>query len=123
MRVDAILKWVHGDMILDVGCAGQADDDRSWEIEIASREWVHGRLGERFRRVLGIDISEKHLAALRIRGFHDLSLQSAETFEFAERFDTIVAGEIIEHLANPGAFLARARDHLAEGGRIVLTTP
>src|SRR5207249_3561087 len=52
-----------------------------------------------------------------------IHLQSAEEFQLTERFDTIVAGELIEHLANPGRFLDCARQHLADGGRVVLSTP
>lgn len=38
-------------------------------------------------------------------------------------FDTIVCGELIEHLRDPYAFLEQLRAHLAPGGRIVLSTP
>ncbi|MEO1065187.1 MAG: methyltransferase domain-containing protein [Actinomycetota bacterium] len=56
-------------------------------------------------------------------GFDQLHEGSAETFSLPRRFDTVVAGELIEHLGNPAGFLARAREHLAPGGRIVLSTP
>jgi 2-polyprenyl-3-methyl-5-hydroxy-6-metoxy-1,4-benzoquinol methylase len=38
-------------------------------------------------------------------------------------FDTIVCGDLIEHLRDPGAFLARVRPLLRPGGRLALTTP
>ncbi|RMD67368.1 methyltransferase domain-containing protein, partial [Candidatus Parcubacteria bacterium] len=47
----------------------------------------------------------------------------AQTFSLNERFDTIVSGELIEHLSNPGQFLARAQEHIKPNGRVVLTTP
>jgi 2-polyprenyl-3-methyl-5-hydroxy-6-metoxy-1,4-benzoquinol methylase len=114
---------VRGPSVLDIGCAGQADDQRSWEIEVRSAEWVHGRLRQQFPQVFGIDITEERPALLRERGFDQLYKQSAESFELPQRFDTIVAGEVIEHVASPGLFLERARAHLLPGGRIVLTTP
>lgn len=40
-----------------------------------------------------------------------------------ERFDTVVAGEFIEHLEDPLGFLRRVREVLAPGGRLVLSTP
>lgn len=38
-------------------------------------------------------------------------------------FDTILCGELIEHLENPYAFLRRLRTLLATDGRLVLSTP
>ena len=53
----------------------------------------------------------------------DLHVQDAETFELAQRFNTIVAGELIEHVNNPGRFFSRVRQHLAPDGRLVISTP
>lgn len=115
-RTTELLKWVKGPMVLDVGCT-------SHTVEIGSPHWLHGQLREEFPDVTGIDISEENLAELRRAGFCNLHVQSAETFDLPERFDTIVAGELIEHLANPGLFLDRARKHLKAHGTVVLTTP
>ncbi len=115
MRTDEILKWVKGPKVLDVGCT-------SHEVEPGSPYWLHGRLRSRFE-VTGIDISEENIASLRRQGYERLHVASAEEFALNERFDTVVAGELIEHLSNPGRFLARAREHLGENGRLVLTTP
>jgi 2-polyprenyl-3-methyl-5-hydroxy-6-metoxy-1,4-benzoquinol methylase len=43
--------------------------------------------------------------------------------EFPELFDLILMCEVIEHVAHPDQFLARAASLLKPGGRIVLTTP
>lgn len=59
---------------------------------------------------------------LRAEGY-DVRLGNAETLELGEGFDTVVAGEVIEHLANPGLFLERVKAHLKPGGRVVLSTP
>jgi SAM-dependent methyltransferase len=45
------------------------------------------------------------------------------TPELPQRFDSVVAGELIEHLENPELFLKRYAAHLKPDGRIVLTTP
>jgi SAM-dependent methyltransferase len=39
------------------------------------------------------------------------------------RFDTVVAGELIEHLERPYDFLAQVHGVLREGGKLVLSTP
>lgn len=116
LRAEEILKWVRGTRILDVGCT-------SHQLDVGSPDWLHGRLRQRFSDVMGIDISRENVESLRKAGFDNLYVQSAESFELPAKFDTIVAGEVIEHLANPGLFLQRARWHLNDGGVIVLTTP
>jgi len=72
---------------------------------------------------MGIDISAENIEKMRSLGFDNLLVADAQSFSLDQRFDTITAGELIEHLENPGAFLRTAAAHLAPGGRIVLTTP
>jgi SAM-dependent methyltransferase len=115
MRTEKILRWVKGPRVLDVGCTAH-------ELEVGSPFWLHGLLRSRFE-VTGIDISARNIETLRGQGWERLHVASAEEFSLPERFDTIVAGELIEHLSNPGRFLLRAREHLKRDGRLVLTTP
>jgi cyclopropane fatty-acyl-phospholipid synthase-like methyltransferase len=60
---------------------------------------------------------------MRSLGIDDVHVQSAENFSLGRRYNTVVAGEVIEHLSNPGKFLACVREHLVPGGRLVLSTP
>jgi 2-polyprenyl-3-methyl-5-hydroxy-6-metoxy-1,4-benzoquinol methylase len=115
-RAETILNWVRGPNVLDVGCAAHVP-------EPGNPYWIHGWLREKFPDVSGVDINEKNLEFLRQRGLTNLHLGSAETFTLPAKFNTVFSGELIEHLANPGAFLLRAKEHLADEGRIVLTTP
>jgi 2-polyprenyl-3-methyl-5-hydroxy-6-metoxy-1,4-benzoquinol methylase len=41
----------------------------------------------------------------------------------AGSFDVVLAGDVIEHLRDPGRFLTRIRPLIRPGGRLVLTTP
>jgi SAM-dependent methyltransferase len=116
VRTDATLRWVKGPKVLDVGCTGHM-------VEIGSPHWLHGRLRENFPSVTGVDISAENVDTLKRHGFGNVHVESAETFELPDKFDTIVAGELIEHLSNPGLFLQQARRHLGDHGRLVLTTP
>jgi predicted SAM-dependent methyltransferase len=43
--------------------------------------------------------------------------------ELNQSYDVIVAGEIIEHLENPGLFLRNMRRHLKPQGKLILSTP
>jgi 2-polyprenyl-3-methyl-5-hydroxy-6-metoxy-1,4-benzoquinol methylase len=115
MRTDDILDLVDGPAVLDVGCAGH-------HVKPGKPGWLHGKLRERFQ-VTGIDISESNIALMRSIGFDDVHVQSADSFALGRQYNTVVAGEVIEHLSNPGQFLARVRAHLVPGGRLVLSTP
>jgi glycosyltransferase involved in cell wall biosynthesis/SAM-dependent methyltransferase len=115
MRSDEILKLVQGPKVLDIGCAGHA-------VKPDHPGWLHGRLREHFD-VTGIDISDRNIALMKSMGIQDVHVQSADNFELGRLYNTIVAGEVVEHLSNPGRFLATARRHLLPGGRLVLSTP
>lgn len=115
-RADRILEFVVGPDVLDIGCAGHA-------VNILSPYWLHGRLRERFPRIAGLDTNAENIAAMRAAGYGDLHTGSAEDFALGRSFDTIVAGELIEHLGNPANFLQSCTRHLKPGGRVVLTTP
>ena len=116
MRTDEILKRVTGPAVLDVGCAGHI-------IKPKSPYWLHGRLREQFPSLVGIDLHKDNVARLRELGFENVHVASAENFDLDSKFDTIVAGELIEHLSNPSMFLNRCHLHLKPGGRVVITTP
>lgn len=115
-RIRRVLAEVRGSHVLDVGCS-------STHVRPDSGRWLHGRLTDRFDRVWGVDRSLEGVARMRAAGFHRTVVADAQALPFAGRFDTIVAGEVIEHLQNPGRFLAIARECLSPGGRIIVTTP
>jgi SAM-dependent methyltransferase len=52
----------------------------------------------------------------------DFNTQFAPIFR-DERFDCIIATEVIEHLDDPRAFLRQCRSLLTDGGVVVVTTP
>jgi 2-polyprenyl-3-methyl-5-hydroxy-6-metoxy-1,4-benzoquinol methylase len=115
MRADDILQFVEGPNVLDVGCAGHV-------VQPESQEWLHGRLRNKFN-VTGIDLSAENISKMQDLGFTDIHVQNADTFKLDRKFNTVVAGELIEHVSNPGSFLARVREHLCPGGKVVLSTP
>ena len=98
--------------VLDVGFFGQA-------VKEDSTEWPHALLKAKTNSVYGLDLefdTGKYPSPFYIEA-------SAEDFSFPVKFDIIFAGDLIEHLSNPGLFLSACKNHLKEGGRLVLTTP
>jgi SAM-dependent methyltransferase len=105
-----------GKSVLHIGCTG---GDRSQDPD----ESVHAKLHSVARECIGIDILDEQVARLKSRGY-DVLVADAEDFSLPKKnFDMIYAGEVIEHLSNPGHFLVCANQHLVLNGQIVLTTP
>lgn len=109
---------------LHVGCT----DAPFTEQLLNTGDLLHHRLLQIAEdKVTGFDISLKNLKALQkaypkskfVHG--DAELLGSYFIE--ERFDLIVAGEILEHLSNPGQFLSGCNEILDENGTIVLTVP
>jgi len=96
--------------VLDVGC---------------SSGYLAQRLQQRGATVVGIDVDERavELAGPFCEAVHIGDVETMDlTFEPAS-FDAIVCGDVIEHLRDPQAFLARIRPLLGSDGRLVLSTP
>ena len=100
--------------VLDVGCVG----GRNERIEDSS----HARLSKVARYCVGIDIVTDEVERRKVAGYN-VEIADAEDFHLGRTFDVIVAADVIEHLANPGSFLARAREHLRPSGVLCLVTP
>lgn len=79
------------------------------------------------RRVTGIEIDAGYVetARRRLAAFPNASVAcgDATSVEWAARFDTVVALDVVEHIADDRAFLARLRAVLKPGGKLVLKVP
>jgi SAM-dependent methyltransferase len=119
-RIEAILAEVRGTDVLNLGCVNHS-------IALTEGEkgrWLQLQLSKRFPQanVLGLDIDQDNVAQMRGQGMN-VEVGDAQRLTYHEEFDTIVLGEIIEHLENPGACLEGCRRALKPGGRIILSTP
>jgi len=88
----------------------------------ASDDWPHRLLKNKAKDVYGIDLEidyEKIPTVDRGKYF----VAAAEDFDLDIQFDVVFAGDLIEHVVNPGLFLDNAKKHLNEDGRLILTTP
>lgn len=122
-RFEVIEPHIRDRRVLDVGCV----DARP------ARQQSSSRIGHKpdmlFRRIVavnpqtvGVDVDEEGVKALAAMGY-SVICADAQTMDLGRRFDTIVAGEIIEHLENPGLFLRNAARHLDGGGTLIVSTP
>jgi 2-polyprenyl-3-methyl-5-hydroxy-6-metoxy-1,4-benzoquinol methylase len=96
--------------VLDVGC---------------SSGYLARPLTDAGARVLGLEIDPD--AAAQARSVcAEVVVGDVESMELPferESFDVILCGDVVEHLRDPGAALARLRPLLRPRGRLVLTTP
>jgi len=61
--------------------------------------------------------------ARQITGASRVIAGTLETLDSSERFDTILYLDVVEHIANDAAELARATRYLAPGGRLIVLAP
>jgi len=117
-RIHWLAANVIGERVLDIGCS-------------------QGVLGvllarENFKYV-GIDVNKdaieyaQRLAAETlgplVRNVTFLAMNIYEAEDLGGEFDTLVLGEILEHVTQPARLLAHALRFLRPGGRLLLTTP
>jgi len=107
---------VRGLDVLDVGCADHSAANES------SPRWLHKHIVKAARSTTGLDLLESDVAKLRERGYNMVS-GDACTMDLGRTFDVIIAGELIEHVDNPGGLMRNLRRHLNRNGRLIITTP
>lgn len=102
------------DIVLDVGFWGQG-------VSPKDENWVHKILRARAQEVFAFDLEydPKLVPGPKQNYFKG----DAENFSVNKKFDVIFAGDLIEHLSNPGLFLVQAKKHIKLGGKLVLSTP
>jgi 2-polyprenyl-3-methyl-5-hydroxy-6-metoxy-1,4-benzoquinol methylase/transcription initiation factor TFIIIB Brf1 subunit/transcription initiation factor TFIIB len=117
-RVNWMIGQVSGERVLDLGC---------------SQGIASILLGREGFEVVGVDLQESHIEYANA----DLALESVtvrERVQFIvgeasaldledDTFDTVLLGNLLEHLAVPERVLAETRRVLRSGGKIVITTP
>ena len=116
-RVQKILERVEGNRVLHVGACGNRrvpKDDPHFLQEALVRAGFS---------VLATDINERGIEWLREIGYEAAYLDATDIPADGEKFDTVVAGELIEHLSNPGQFIEGVASRLVPGGVLVLSTP
>jgi SAM-dependent methyltransferase len=115
-KLDWIARFVRPDSrVLDLGCVCH-------DLNQTAVPWLHGFLSSRAREVQGVDLVADDVARMNQQGYRAV-VGDVQTLQLGERFDLVVAGDIIEHLDAPGAMLQRAADHLADDGMLLVTTP
>ncbi len=117
-RVHWLCGQVRGERVLDIGC---------------SQGIVSILLGREGHRVVGVDIEPEGIESARAalsgepQPVQDrVSFKQLDVFktDFGRgSFDTVVMGEVLEHLVHPDLLLDRVDEWLTEGGQVVVSVP
>jgi 2-polyprenyl-3-methyl-5-hydroxy-6-metoxy-1,4-benzoquinol methylase len=125
MREEFILEHCRGRTVLHLGCIGFQD------LPVAERvrrfkDTLHCKLMN-CSKVTGVDYSQDAVESVReVLGDNEVLCLDVEKELGAllrkRRFEVILAGDIIEHLSNPGAFLGELKQCGSET-TVLVTTP
>lgn len=117
-RVNWICEQVEGKNVLDIGC---------------SQGIVSILLAREGKKVLGIDLQQEAIdSANQYLEQEEKPTKELVTFQNAnfmshdfqqQTFDTVIFGEILEHLTNPKEFMRKGKELLNEHGKIIVTVP
>ena len=116
-RLHWMCSKVDGVKILDIGC---------------SQGTLARILGSLGKNIHGVDINKDAIAFAEEK-LAEMDVSTRERVRFAavnfmdfkpeEPFETVIIGEVLEHLAFPEAFVKKAHGHLVKNGVIVVTVP
>lgn len=124
LRIDYILKSCEGKCVLHVGCSNSPYTQTS--LDDASL--LHSQIDKVASKQYGIDIDQSGINIMKNAGIMNVAVANVEDlvnnnpFDRID-FDVIIAGEIIEHLSNPGQFLDSIKPILTKpNSKLVITT-
>lgn len=115
-RVAYLCGLANGKSVLDIGVVEHTSDAAN------NPAWLHGNLKRHAGTCLGVDVLEKEVAQLREQGFNVICADVTRE-PLPQKFEVIIAGEVLEHLDAPGMFMSSCAAMLADGGRLAITVP
>jgi 2-polyprenyl-3-methyl-5-hydroxy-6-metoxy-1,4-benzoquinol methylase len=118
-RWEFIEEYVKNKDILDIGCAELVS---TTEDPNKKERWISAKIKKVAKSVTCLDINKEQIEKLKELGYNAF-FGNAENVDLGRKFDIIFAGELIEHLSNPGLFLDNMKRHLNNDGLLIITTP
>jgi 2-polyprenyl-3-methyl-5-hydroxy-6-metoxy-1,4-benzoquinol methylase len=107
--------------ILHLGCTNYPYTNEAIENGVL----LHIELEKISEEVYGFDFDQKGIEILEKNGSRNLyqaDLEKLDEVPLDKTFDVIVAGEMIEHLNNPGLFLQGIQRFMNAETRLIITT-
>jgi SAM-dependent methyltransferase len=120
-RLDLIKAMAAGKSVLHLGCTNWPYTAEALEGDML----LHTELAKTASELYGFDYDQEGIDVLRGRGMTNLyraDLEKLEDVGLDRTFDVIIAGEMIEHLNNPGMFLNGIKRFMNPSTQLVVTT-
>jgi 2-polyprenyl-3-methyl-5-hydroxy-6-metoxy-1,4-benzoquinol methylase len=112
-------KWEH-----DVALLGLRGRGRILEIGCGDGHFITRARNERELNVEGIELNESAVNKARDNGLPVRLLELEEAAkQFPEHYDAVCAFQVLEHVANPKAFLEQCCAMIRQGGILILGLP
>jgi len=123
-RMEVIGPLVTGSKTLDLGVVDSRTqkDATAARLTVKGATSLHAAIREFNDDVLGVDIDSESIDILSGLDYK-VKVADVITMQLGEKFETIIAGDIIEHLDNAGQFLCNLAEYLTDEGVLVITTP
>lgn len=115
-KIQFFTSLVKGKKVLDLGVVQH--DLAKYEVGT----WLHRAIVEASKDCTGLDIDREGVKFLRNKGYK-VVYGDAQDFDIGEKFEVIVAGDLIEHLSNFEGFLSSVAKHLTSDGVFSISTP
>jgi len=120
-RTDFIKRVSAGKKVLHLGCTNYPYTKEAIDNDML----LHFELGKIARELYGFDFDQEGLDILSEQGAINLfraDVENLDQVDLDETFDVIIAGEMIEHLNNPGMFLQGIKRFMNAETELVITT-
>jgi 2-polyprenyl-3-methyl-5-hydroxy-6-metoxy-1,4-benzoquinol methylase len=122
-RIERLIELVEGHRVIHIGFV----DKGRMTARLEHGDWLHERLAGSARHLVGLDLDEEGVRIAVDLGYeaHVVDCESVASVKALglAPAEIVLAGELIEHLSCPGAFLEAAKVLVAPGGTLVITTP
>ncbi len=122
-RIEYLTHLARGRRVIHVGFV----DTGCQTMQVNAGSWLHGHLDTVASSLVGIDVNAEGVADAVAAGFEAYTADCRDPEELEglglAPAQLVIAGEVIEHLDDPGAFLAGLQALVAPGGQLVVTTP
>jgi SAM-dependent methyltransferase len=122
-RLDWLVEFARGKRVAHVGFADVGCERTN---AIRNRR-LHARLSNVSAHLVGLDIAVDAVAEAEAEGFEAYVVDCTDLAAVAALdlppFDSVILGEVIEHVSNPGSLLDSMANLVDEDGTLVITTP
>lgn len=120
-RVDFIKEMCAGKKVLHLGCTNSPFT----EVSIKNKMLLHHDLKNVAEELYGFDYDAEGLEIFKREGEENIfwaDLENLADVALDKTFDVIIAGEMIEHLSNPGLFLRGIKRFMNDQTKLIITT-